>query len=254
MDKSVELVIELNGLHFAYDEKTSVLEDINLKVRKGERIGIIGANGAGKSTLFKLLTGLLTGRGEVMIKGTKLEKKTLCEIRKRMGLVLQDSDNQLFMPTLFDDMAFGPRNYGKSKEETEIAVNKALGMLGIEELKYRSCMRMSGGEKRMAAIATILAMEPEIILMDEPSITLDPYNRRNLINNLNEMDQTLLIASHDLDMILETCERVILIDNAKITADGRAEDILSDKELLEQCHLELPLCFQQAMPYNRDSN
>jgi len=244
-------IIKLDNVGFSYDGKAFVLKDITFMAAAGERIGIIGANGTGKSTLFKIMMGLLTAEGSIEIGGFKLNRKNLAEIRKKTGLVLQDSDNQLFMPTLFDDMMFGPMNYGKSAEESEACVNRALSQLEIEHLKDRGVGRMSGGEKKLASIAVIMAMEPEIILMDEPSTGLDPYNRRRLINNLNAMTQTLLIASHDLDMILETCERVILIDEGRIIADGPAPVILKDEKLLTERHLELPLCFQTCMPYNK---
>ncbi len=254
MTKTGNKIIELNNVSFAYDRGSKVLENITLSINTGERVGIIGANGTGKSTLFKLLTGLLYADGDIKVGGLEVNKKNLEAIRKRVGFALQDSDNQLFMPTLYDDLVFGPRNYGLSATDAEKAADAALSKMGIMELKNRSNMRMSGGEKRMAAIATILAMNPDIILMDEPSITLDPYNRRKLINNLNTMDQTLLVASHDLDMIYETCERVILIDEHRIKADGPAKEILTDRTLLEGSHLELPLCFQSSIPYNRESN
>jgi len=156
--------------------------------------------------------------------------------------VLQNSDNQMFMPTVYEDMIFAPLNYGLSREEAEYRVDKALEHLGLMELKYRHNHRMSGGEKRMAAIATILAMEPDVILMDEPTSALDPYNRRIVINTIRGLKQTKLIASHDLDMILDSCERVILLDNGRIVADGPADIILRDRKLLEAHRMELPLC------------
>ena len=157
---------------------------------------------------------------------------------------MQDSDNQMFMPTVYEDMIFGPRNYGLSKEETDRRVDAVLAQLGLQSLKHRHNHKISGGEKRMAAIATILAMEPEMILMDEPSTALDPVNRRTVINTIHRLPQTKLIASHDLDMILDTCQRVILLSHGAIAADGDAETILRDKELLEANRMELPFCLQ----------
>ena len=148
------------------------------------------------------------------------------------------------MPTVYEDMIFGPRNYGLSKEETEKRVDAVLAQLGLQNLKHRHNHKISGGEKRMAAIATILAMEPEMILMDEPSTALDPVNRRTVINTINRLSQTKLIASHDLDMILDTCQRVILLSHGTIVADGNAETILRDKALLEDNRMELPFCLQ----------
>ena len=173
-----------------------------------------------------------------------MNRQNLDAIRQKVGFVLQDSDNQMFMPTVYEDMIFGPRNYGLSREETDQRVDEVLSRLGLTELKYRHNHKISGGEKRMAAIATILAMEPEAILMDEPSTALDPVNRRTVINTINALPQTKLIASHDLDMILDTCQRVILLSHGRIVADGAAEIILRDKALLESNRMELPFCLQ----------
>ena len=178
------------------------------------------------------------------VDGLPLNKQNLTAIRQKIGFVLQDSDNQMFMPTVYEDMIFGPRNYGLSKEETERRVDAVLSRLGLTELKHRYNHKISGGEKRMAAIATILAMEPETILMDEPSTALDPVNRRTIIHTINTLPQTKLIASHDLDMILDTCQRVILLSHGKIAADGDAKTILRDKALLEANRMELPFCLQ----------
>ena len=206
-------------------------------------MGLIGANGAGKSTVMKLLLGLLfPASGEILVDGTRVEKKSLPEIRRKLGFVLQNSDNQMFMPTVYEDMIFAPLNYGLSREEAEKKVDAALEKLGMRELKHRHNHRISGGEKRMAAIATILAMEPETVLMDEPSSALDPCNRRRVINIIRELKQTKLITSHDLDMILDTCQRVILLDRGQIAADGPAEQILRDRTLLEAHRMELPFC------------
>ena len=207
-------------------------------------MGLIGANGAGKSTIMKLMLGLLSGSGSIRVDGLTVNKENLSEIRRKIGFVLQDSDNQMFMPTVYEDMIFGPRNYGLSKEAADEKVDAILEQLGLQELKHRHNHKISGGEKRMAAIATILAMEPEMILMDEPSTALDPVNRRTVINTINRLPQTKLIASHDLDMILDTCQRVILLSHGTIVADGDAETILRDKQLLEANRMELPFCLQ----------
>ncbi|MDO4518986.1 MAG: ABC transporter ATP-binding protein [Eubacteriales bacterium] len=238
-------MIKIENASFGYDKQKYIISDLSLHIKEGEKVGLIGANGTGKSTLLKMLTGLVGHEGSIKVCGTEVEKKNLPEIRKNLGFVFQDSDSQLFMPTVYDDIAFGPRNYGMSKEEIEKCVDEALERTGITHLKFKENYKMSGGEKRMACIATILAMKPRIILMDEPSIALDPYNRRNLINNLNEMHETKLIASHDLDMILDTCDRVILMKQGAIYADGDTETILTDQKLLEECHLELPFCYQR---------
>lgn len=236
-------MIEFRNVSFAYG-KTPVVEDLSFTIKKGETVGLIGANGAGKSTIMKLMLGLLSGSGEILVDGLAVNKGNLAQIRRKIGFVLQDSDNQMFMPTVYEDMIFGPRNYGLSKEEADRKVDAVLEQLGLQALKHRHNHKISGGEKRMAAIATILAMEPEMILMDEPSTALDPVNRRTVINTINRLPQTKLIASHDLDMILDTCQRVILLSHGSIVADGDAEAILRDKPLLEANRMELPFCLQ----------
>ena len=234
-------MIEFQNVSFAYEKGRPVLQDLSFRIERGEAVGLIGANGAGKSTLMKLLLGLLQGEGKILVDGVEVRRDTLAGIRRKLGFVLQNSDNQMFMPTVCEDMIFAPLNYRLSREEAEARVDAVLTRLHLEELKYRYNHRISGGEKRMAAIAPILAMEPEAILMDEPSSALDPCNRRLVINTIRELAQTKLIASHDLDMILDTCGRVILLSNGRIAADGAAETILRDRALLEANRMELPL-------------
>ena len=235
-------MISFENVSFSYENGATVLDQISFEIADGESVGLIGANGAGKSTLMKLLLGLLPFEGNIFVDGMRVEKKNLLQIRKKIGFVLQDSDNQMFMPTVFEDMMFGPRNYGMSREEAEKRVDAVLTRLGLNDLKYRYNHKISGGEKRMAAIATVLTMEPEIIVMDEPSIALDPVNRRAVINTVNSLPMTKIIVSHDLDMILDTCRRVILLSRGRIAADGIAEEILRDKVLLEANRMELPFC------------
>ena len=237
-------MIEFRNVKFAYEKGNEVLHDMSFRIDSGESVGLIGANGAGKSTIMKLLLGLIQGEGKVLIDGIEVKKETLSDIRARLGFVLQNSDNQMFMPTVYEDMIFGPLNYGLPREEVDRRVDEVLARLNLEYLKNRYNHKISGGEKRMAAIATILAMEPAAILMDEPTSALDPYNRRIVINTIRELEQTKLIASHDLDMILDTCDRVILISGGRIAADGPAKEILSNKELLETNRMELPLRMQ----------
>lgn len=239
-----QLQIEVADASFSYEKEQPVIRNLTFGIRRGEAVGLIGANGVGKSTILKMLTGLLEHEGSVQMFDMEVCREHLFEIRRRTGYVFQDSDNQLFMPTVYDDLAFAPRNYGMSREETNARVDEALERTGITYLKHRQNYKMSGGEKRMACIAVVLAMQPDVILMDEPSIALDPYNRRTLIRTLNQMPETKLIASHDLDMILETCGRVILMGTEGIRADGDAEEILKDRKLLESCRLELPFCLQ----------
>ena len=235
-------MIEFQNVSFAYEKSRPVLRDLSFSIADGESVGLIGANGAGKSTVMKLLLGLLTGEGKILVDGIEVRKDTLSQIRRKLGFVLQNSDNQMFMPTVYEDMIFAPLNYGLTREQAEQRVDRVLDALGLTELKHRHNHRISGGEKRMAAIATILAMEPEVMLMDEPSSALDPYNRRIVINTIRSLPQTKLITSHDLDMILDTCQRVILLSDGRIAADGPAEEILRDKALLESHRMELPFC------------
>ena len=237
-------MIEFQHVSFAYEKNRPVLTDLSFRIERGEAVGLIGANGAGKSTVMKLLLGLLEGEGRILVDGMELGRGSLGEVRRKLGFVLQNSDNQMFMPTVYEDMIFAPLNYGLSREEAEARVDAVLAELGLEELKHRYNHKISGGEKRMAAIATILAMEPEAILMDEPTSALDPYNRRVVINTIRRLRQTKLITSHDLDMILDTCSRVILLSNGRIAADGPAEELLRDRTLLEANRMELPLRLQ----------
>lgn len=237
-------MLEFRNVSFSYEPGTPVLDNLNFHIRKGETVGLIGANGAGKSTIMKLMLGLLPAQGEILVDGMPVTKQNLPPIRQKIGFVLQDSDNQMFMPTVYEDMIFGPRNYGLSREEADARVDRVLRELGLENLKHRHNHKISGGEKRMAAIATILAMEPEMIVMDEPSTALDPVNRRRVISTINSRKETKLIASHDLDMILDTCQRVILLNHGRIVADGEAETILRDQALLEANRMELPFCLQ----------
>lgn len=236
-------MLKVEHLSFSYEREHPVLRDLSFQIAPGERVGLIGANGAGKSTLMKLFLGLLPCQeGEIYAGGVLVSRENLAQVRRTLGFVLQDSDNQMFMPTVYEDMMFAPLNYGLRREDAEKQVDAVLERLGLTELKHRYNHKISQGEKRMAAIATILAMEPEILLMDEPTTSLDPCNRRKVIQTIGTLPQTILIASHDLDMILDTCRRVILLSQGMIAADGPADVILRDRELLENNQLELPLC------------
>ena len=235
-------MIELKNISFSYNKGFEVLSNINIKINKNETIGIIGANGAGKSTILKLLVGLeLNYEGEIIIENLRVEKKNLTEIRKKIGYVFQDSDSQLFMPTIYEDVAFAPKNYGFSKKEVEERTIQVLKSVGMEDLKDRQIYKLSGGQKKLASIATILSMKPDILIFDEPSVALDPKNRRKFINVLNLLNGTKIVASHDLDLIYDTCKRTILIENGKIIQDGETIKILNDKNLLDSNGLELPL-------------
>lgn len=243
-------MIKFENVSFGYEKEIPVIKNLSFSIKDGDTIGLIGANGAGKSTIMKLLLGLLQHKGRIIVDSLEVEKKNYPEIRKKLGYVLQDSDNQMFMPTVYEDMMFAPMNYGFTRDEAEKRVDETLKKLGLMELKHRHNHKISGGEKRMAAIATILAMDPEVILMDEPSTALDPMNRRTLINTIKQLPQTKIIASHDLDMILETCNRVILLNHGEIVADGKTKELLTNRKLLEANRMELPLCLQHTVPDN----
>jgi cobalt/nickel transport system ATP-binding protein len=236
------------------EESGHVLEDISFRAQPGERIALIGANGAGKSTLLLTLVGVTPVHdGEVRFNGVRLEKKSLPEIRRNLGLVFQNPDDQLFMPTVFEDVAFGPRNYAseggirdrgnRAGMEREIAerVDAQLAALGIAPLRNRMSHKLSGGEKRMAALASVLIQNPALLLLDEPSAFLDPRARRRLINILDSLSQGFILATHDLDLALELCNRAILLKKGRIRADGPAGEILADPSLLDECGLEPPL-------------
>lgn len=244
------MIVSLQDISFAYESNISIIESMNLQIEEGESVGLIGANGAGKSTLLKLLVGLLeVDSGEVKILDLPVNQANLPIIRKQAGFVFQDAENQLFMPTVYEDLAFGPYNYGLRDESLEYRVKEVLKELGIEKLSNRKTSRLSGGEKKLVSIGTVLALEPSLLIFDEPSIALDPGNRRRLIEVLKALTIGKLIATHDLDLVLDVCERVILLKEGVILADGPAKEILRDEELLTSAGLELPLCLQKREEY-----
>lgn len=238
-------MIRFDHVSFEYEKGHAVLDDVSFQINDGESVGIIGANGAGKSTLMKVLLGLLPHHGSVRVDDLEVANANLKEIRRKLGFVLQNSDNQMFMPTVYEDIMFAPLNYGMDRSDAQARVDLVLKQLGLEDLKHRYNHKISGGEKRMAAIATVLAMQPDALLMDEPTSALDPYNRRVVIRAINSLPNAKLIASHDLDMILETCERVILLSGGGIVADGPVREILENQALLEANRMELPLSLQR---------
>ncbi|HHV65793.1 MAG TPA: ABC transporter ATP-binding protein [Peptococcaceae bacterium] len=239
--------IEVSNLHFSYPDGHEAIKDISFTIYHGESVGIIGANGSGKSTLLSLIMGILfPDRGEVKVGEVTVTKKTLAMIRQRLGMVFQDPDDQLFMPTVFDDVAFGPRNYNLDENEVKTRVEEALEMVGIPHLIDRAPFKLSGGEKRAAAIATVLSMKPDVLIMDEPTSGLDPKSRRKLINILKGFSHTKIITSHDLDMVLETCDRVIVLKDGEIAADGTTQEVLTNGKLLDSCGLEIPLSMQKC--------
>lgn len=239
--------LEVKNLHFSYPDGHEGVKNISFKIHHGESVGIIGANGAGKSTLLMLLMGVLfPDAGEVLVGDVHVTKKTLPMIRQRLGMVFQDPDDQLFMTSVYDDVAFGPRNYKLDESEVEDRVLKALELVGITHLKDRAPFKLSGGEKRSAAIATVLSMQPDVLIMDEPTSALDPKSRRRVMNLLKGFDHTKIITSHDLDMVFETCKRIIVINNGEIVADGTTAGVLTNAELLDSCGLEMPLSIQNC--------
>lgn len=247
MAETAEVTIHLENVCFSYEKDAPVLNQISFDASGNESIGIIGANGVGKSTLSKLLVGLnVNYEGTLEICGTPVRKETLPQIRRRVGYVFQDSDSQLFSSTVGEDVAFAPRNYGLPADEVNARVADALARTGIPDLKDKHTYKLSGGQKKLASIATILSMTPDILLMDEPSAALDPRNRRNLINLLNSLDLMKLLTSHDLDFIWDTCRRTILMADGRIIADGPTGDILRDRALLEAHGLELPLSLSRG--------
>lgn len=234
--------IEISNLSFQYDKSGKILDNITLTANEHDAIGLVGANGAGKSTLLKLLVGLeMPTEGEIRVEHIPLEKSTLAKIRERIGYVFQDSDSQLFMTNVYDDVAFAPRNYGLPEAEVRARVEEALRKTHISHLADKAIYKLSGGEKKLASIATILSLTPDIIVMDEPEAALDPRNRRALINVLNEFDHLKIITSHDLDFIWDTCSRVILLGEGRVVYDGPTEELMYNRELLEANGLELPL-------------
>ena len=235
-------LIEIDNLSYVYPDGTPALEGVSLKIEDGERVALAGANGAGKSTLLLLLAGcLLPSEGAIRVDGIPVEKKNLPRIRRRLGLVFQNPDDQLFMPRVFDDVAFGPLNLGLSKEGIRRRVDESLGAVNMRRVSERPPHKLSAGEKRSVAIAAVLAMRPLILALDEPSSNLDPLNRRSLIRMLNGFSQSQIIATHDLDLALDVCERTVIMADGAIAADGPTEPLLTDDALLEKCRLERPL-------------
>ena len=237
--------IAFEDVHFSYPDGTQALKGVSLTITHGESVGIIGANGAGKSTLLLHLNGcLLPTKGRVLIGDVEVGRKTRSEVRKRVGLVFQDPDDQLFMPTVYEDVAFGLLNMGLKEGVVEERVERALRALGCQGLRDRPPHRLSMGQKRAVSIATVMAMEPDILAMDEPTANLDPRSRREVISFLRGFIHTKIIATHDLDLALEVCKRVILLKDGTVKADGPARRILLDRDLLEDSGLELPLSCQ----------
>ena len=238
-------LVAVEDLHFTYPDGVQALSGVSFRIHHGESVALAGPNGAGKSTLLMHLNGILApSRGVVRVGDYPLTPETLREARRAVGMVFQDPDDQLFMPTVYDDVAFGPLNLGLPPEEVDERVMNALSIVQATHLKDRPPYRLSGGEKRSVAIASVLSMSPSILIMDEPTSNLDPKSRRQLIHLLESFDHTIVIATHDLDMVLDLCERTIIIKEGTVAADGKTEELLMNEELLSKCHLEQPFRLQ----------
>ncbi len=248
VDSSVSL--DVRGLRYAYPDGHEALHGVDLSVRRGERVALLGPNGAGKTTLVLHLNGILSGgAGTVSVGGLTVERDraTLAEIRRRVGVVFQDPDDQLFLPTVAEDVAFGPANLGLRGAELAARVDEALAAVGMAGHRDRAPHHLSFGQRRRVAVATVLAMRPEILALDEPSSNLDPAARRELAGILRALPVTLLMVTHDLPYALELCDRAVILDAGRITADGATADILADAGLLARHRLELPYGFDPAL-------
>jgi cobalt/nickel transport system ATP-binding protein len=226
---------------YVYPDGTVALEDVNFRITHGESVALVGGNGAGKSTLLLLLSGCeLATTGTIRVGDAIMTTATRPLLRQAVGMVFQNADDQLFMPTVYDDVAFGPRNQNLSPPEIEHRVEEALCRVGALELRERPPFRLSAGQKRAVAIATVLAMNPNVLVMDEPSSNLDPASRRRLLALLQGFEHTRIIATHDLDLAFDVCRRTIVLHAGRVAADGPTAELLSDRALLHHCHLELP--------------
>ena len=233
--------LRFDDVHYRYPNGYEALCGVSFCITHGEKVALVGANGAGKSTLLLHTNGLLIpSQGEVVMGGIKLTRRTLALVRQSVGLVFQDSDNQLFMPTVEEDVAFGPSNMRLEPEEIRRRVTEALDAVGALHLRGASPFRLSGGQKKRVAIATVLSMEPSVLVMDEPTSNLDPRARRQIIDLIRRFGHTTLIATHDMEMVLDLCDRTIVMKQGRIVADGSTRHVFGDLALLEECGLEQP--------------
>jgi cobalt/nickel transport system ATP-binding protein len=234
------VVIEIDNLVYAYPDGRQALKGVSLTVREGEKVAVTGPNGAGKSTLFLHLNGILNGDGRVRVMGLEVTDRHLGTIRAKVGMVFQDPDDQLFSPTVFEDVAFGPLHIGLSEGEVRRRVSWALAQVGMKGFEDRMPHHLSLGERKRVAIATVLSMDPAVLVLDEPTSELDPRSRRSLIRLLRELPQTMLVASHDMRLVRDLCSRTVILDEGRIVADGPTSRLLADVELLERHGLEQP--------------
>lgn len=240
---AVEICIDVQDLSYAYHDGRQALRGVNLRVRPGEKVALVGPNGAGKSTLLLHLNGILRGDGGVRVMGQAVTEPNLARIRAQVGLVFQDPDDQLFSPTVFEDVAFGPLYAGLPEEEIRRRVAWALAQVRAESYAERVSHHLSLGEKKRIAIASVLSMEPEILVLDEPTAGLDPRTRRRLIGLLQKLSQTLLVATHDLWLVAEVFPRTVVLDEGQVIADGPTEELLADAVLMGAHGLEVPHCY-----------
>jgi energy-coupling factor transporter ATP-binding protein EcfA2 len=245
--------IEVRNLHFHYAEGTQALRGVSFSVAEGECVGLIGPNGAGKSTLLLHLNGLLPeswkGEASVFVDGSPVNPETLHEVRRKVGLLFQDPNDQLFCPTVFEDVAFGPEQLGLSKAEARERVSKSLAKAGIPGFEARAPHHLSVGEKRRVCLAGVLACDPSILVLDEPTTSLDPKGRRELKEVLRQIQITKLIATHDLELVVELCSRVIVLDRGAIAAEGPTVELLSDENLMLRHSLERPHILRHLHPH-----
>jgi cobalt/nickel transport system ATP-binding protein len=244
-------VLDAQGLGYRYPNGHPALEDVDLHVDHGERVAVLGPNGAGKTTLMLHLNGLLRGSGELEVAGVVVADDNLAELRARVGIVFQDPDDQLFMPTVREDVAFGPLNLGLSPEQVEGRVAEALASVRMEHVAERAPYQLSAGERRRVAIATVLAMRPRLLVLDEPSANLDPRARRELLDVLAGIDRTMLITTHDLPLAAEFCERSVILAGGRLVADLATDRALGDPLLLARYDLELPAGFDPNLVERR---
>ena len=233
-------VIQIESLSFAYPDGTAALRDVSLTINEGECVGLIGPNGAGKTTLLFHLNGLLRGRGRVVVDGLEMSNENLKAVRKTVGIVFQDPDDQLFSSTVSDDIAFGPLSMRLPKDEVASRVKRALSEAGLEGQGAKAPHHLSFGQKKKAALAAVLAMRPRIIGLDEPTSNMDPGSRRAFLRLIESLDATKVISTHDMDSVFELCGRVLLLDSGELIADGEARAILGDRCLMESHGLEVP--------------
>ena len=227
-------MLTINNVTVEYPDGTKAINNLSLNVKSGEKLALIGANGAGKSTLMLAIEGILDSTGEIKIGDLVVNSKNIVKVRQQVGMLFQNPDDQLFMATIYDDIAFGPRNAGLDEESVKYRVEDRLKLLNIEHLKDKTALKLSGGEKRMAALATVLAMKPSVMLLDEPTAFLDPKARRNLINVLNSLPHTMLIATHDLAFAKEICREAVVIKDGNFFAKGNCDEILYNQELMDE--------------------